>query len=568
MSVGNEIEERSSVESILEYVQILWHWAWLLILAAVIAGGLAYYLTNQQTRMYQATTLAMVNAASGSSIDTSTSLYVGQQLATTYASTMLTQPIMDAISLKVGFWVNASGITVQPITGTTLIRITVTNDNPQKAALIANTLVAVFSEQVLIDQTSRYAELKASIEEELFNMNNQIAATQERLTAVITKLGEQKQSDPANPGVIPTSDPVDLLEKSQLESTLSQYQQSRSYFIQSLQQIRLAEAQSTSSLIQKDPAIPNDSPVQPQPLRSAMLAAVVGFMLAAGIIFLIVFLQDEIRDPEEITRKWGIPILGLITSHKPNGATIITMAHPRSPISEAFRSLRTNLQFSGVDSPLRTLVVTSASPSDGKTSVVANLATVLAQNSKKVVIVDSDLRRPRLHKIFSLSNRLGLSDYFLRPADQLTGVIKKTKIEGLSIITSGSLPPNPSELLNSARMMEVVKLLSTHFDTLIMDTPPLLAVTDALVLAPRVDGVILVMDPTKTKRGEIRHAIEQLQRVNANLLGVVLNNIKIRRSQYYYNRSYYYGKGYGNLDENSVDSGIPENIKKSKESES
>ena len=568
MSLDTEVEERSSLESILEYTHILWHWAWLLILAAVIAGAAAYYLTNQQTRIYEATTLAMVNAASGSSVDTSNSLYVGQMLATTYTNTMLTQPVMQGVSQRLGFEINSDEIKVQPITGTSLIRVTVTDEDPVKAALIANTVVSVFSEQVLVDQTSRYTELKISLEEELTNMNNQIADVQERLAIVTSKLSEPIELDPANPTIIPTMNPVDLLEKSQLESTLTQHQQSRTYFIQSLQQVKLAEAQSTSSLIQKDPAVPDFTPVQPQPIRSSLLAGVVGLMLAAGIVFLIAFLEDEIRDPEEITRKWGIPILGLITNHKPNGNTIITMSQPRSPVSEAYRSLRTNLQFSGIDNPLKTILVTSASPSDGKTSVVANLATVMAQNSKEVVVVDSDLRRPRIHKIFSLSNRIGLSDYFIRPSDQMAGVMKSSKVKGLSVITSGSLPPNPSELLNTTKMVEVIKKLGTHFDIVILDTPPLLAVTDALVLAPRVDGVILVIDPVKTKRGALRHAIEQLQQVKANLLGVVLNNVRINRSQYYYNRNYYYGKSYGVSDGEPLDPDVRTNVPKSKDTES
>ena len=543
MGMTTENEERSSLESILEYIQILWHWTWLLLLAAVIAGGVAYYITNRQQRVYQATTLVQVNAASGTSIDTYTSLYLGQQLATTYTSTMLTRPVMDAVSAKLGFAVGVGQVSVQTISNTSLIKVTVTDEDPEKAALIANTLVAVFSEQVLTDQTSRYKDLKSSLETELSNLDNQIDLTQQKLSAVITKMESVSSTDPS---IEPTLDPADILAKSQYESIISQYQQSRAYIVQTYQQLKLAEAQATSSLIQKDPAIPVYNPVQPQPLKSGMLAAVVGFMLAAGVIFLIAFLQDEIRDPEEITRKWGVPVLGLITSYKPEGGNpIITVSQPRAPVSEAYRSVRTNLQFSGVDKPLRTLLITSASPSDGKTSVVSNLSTVMAHNNKEVVVIDCDLRRPTIHKVFGLTNRLGLSDYFIRTTDRLTGVVKKTNTKGLSVITSGSLPPNPSELLNSSKMMDIINFLGTHFDTLILDTPPLLAVTDALVLAPRVDGVILVMDPTKTKRGAIRHAIEQLKRVNANLLGVVLNNIKVKRSQYYYNRNYYYGKRYG-----------------------
>lgn len=563
MSLDIESEERSSLESVLEYAQILWHWAWLLVLAAIIAGGVAYFITNRQQRIYQATTLVQVNAASGTSIDTYTSLYLGQQLATTYTSTMLTRPVMDAVSEKLGFPVAAGQVNVQTVSNTSLIKVTVTDQDPEKAALIANTLVTVFAEQVLSDQTSRYKDLKSSLETELTNLDKQIDLTQQKLSAVITKMESVSSTDPS---IEPTLDPADVLAKSQYESIISQYQQSRAYIVQTYQQLKLAEAQATSSLIQKDPAIPNYDPVQPQPLKSGMLAAVVGLMLAAGIIFLVAFLQDEIRDPEEITRKWGVPILGLITSYKPNGNPIITVSQPRAPVSEAYRSVRTNLQFSGVDKPLRTLLITSASPSDGKTSVVANLSTVMAHNNKEIAVIDCDLRRPTIHKVFGLTNRLGLSDYFLRPADRLTGVVKKSSTKGLSIITSGSLPPNPSELLNSSKMMDIIKFLGTHFDTLILDTPPLLAVTDALVLAPRVDGVILVMDPTKTKRGAIRHAIDQLNRVNANLLGVVLNNIKVKRSQYYYNRNYYYGKRYGKtanepVEETPGDENIPSEMK-------
>jgi len=336
---------------------------------------------------------------------------------------------------------------------------------------------------------------------------------------------------------------------------LSQYQQARSYLVSDYQQLKLSEVQSTSSLNQKDPAVPNLVPIQPQPMRSALLAAVVGFMLAAGVIFLITFLEDTIHDPEEITRKWGVPVLGVISRYESTPATVITMSQPRSPVSESFRSLRTNLQFAGVAKPLQTILVTSPSPEDGKTSVVANLANVISQNNRKVLVIEADLRKPRIHKIFQLSNRTGLTDYFLHSQDQLTGAIKKTEMKGVFVVTSGSLPPNPSELLGSDRMMEVVKLLGTHFNTIILDTPPLLAVTDALVLAPRVDGVILVIDPKKTKRGGVQHAIEQLKHVNANLLGVVLNNVKFKNSPYYYNRDYYYGKPYGKAAEEAQDSG-------------
>ena len=207
-------------------------------------------------------------------------------------------------------------------------------------------------------------------------------------------------------------------------------------------QIKLAEVQSATTINQIDQAVANPEPIQPQPLKSAGLAAVVGLMVAAGIVFLIAFLQDEVRDPRGVYPQVGCAGGG--SDHPLSfraGFHLITMSKPRMPVSEAFRSLRTNLQFSGIDAQLRTVLITSASPSDGKSSVVANLATVIAQSDRDVVVVDGDMRRPTLHKVFKLSNRIGLSDYFIRTPDKMTGVVKKTKVNGLNIIISGSLPP-------------------------------------------------------------------------------------------------------------------------------
>jgi non-specific protein-tyrosine kinase len=353
----------------------------------------------------------------------------------------------------------------------------------------------------------------------------------------------------------------------QLQTTLSQYQQSYNSLFQSYQSVLLAEAQATSTIVIKNPAVPNGYPIAPQPMRSAMLAAVVGLMVAAGIIFLIEFLDDTIRDPQEITRRLGIPILGMIVSYKSSaGEALVTVRHPRSPISEAFRSLRTNLQFAGVETPIRSLLVTSPSPSDGKTTIVANLASVIAQSGRNVVIVDADLRRPRIHKMFQLSNRVGLTDQFIRMQDRFDGSLKSTEVANLHAITSGNLPPNPSELLSSRRMLEILKLLSEQFNTVIIDSPPTLLVTDAIVLAQRVDGVLLVVKPSVTKWASLRQAIEQLQRVKANLLGIVVNDINVGRSRYYYYRGYYkqkYGKGY-----HYAENDAPELVAESKSSDS
>ena len=525
----NELEERSSLESILEYARIILRWAWLIVLVALVAGFISYFLANQQPRVYQSRTLVMVSGGSSSALDSYTSSYLGIQLASTYVRTMLTQPTIDAVSAELGFKVNAGQISVSQLENSQLINITVTDQDPNRAALIANTLVTVFADQIEKEQTFRYTELLQGLENELATTDAQIQDVTLRLADLEVAL--------SNEFVEP--DPQDLATQSQLEANLSQLRSSRSYLYSSYQSIKLAEAQSTSTIIVKDPAVPNLSPIQPQPMRSAMLSAVVGAMLVAGLVFLVTLLQDQIRDPDEFPKRWGIPVLGMISKFNSNKSAIITQSQPRSPDAEAFRGLRTNLQFSNIDSPIKTLLITSPSPADGKSTIAANLATVIAQNEQDVILIDCDMRRPTLHKLFKVSNRLGLSDYFIRSTDKLSGLVKKLNPDRLRLITSGNLPPNPSELLGSKKMVEMLNLLIKRVDLLIFDTPPILVVTDALVLAPRVDGVILVIDTKKTKRAAVKNAIEQLHQVNANIFGVVLNNTRSKRTQYYRSRNYY-----------------------------
>ena len=548
-----DFEERSSLDSIIDYAQTLWRWLWLLLLVAIAAGAIAYYFTDRQPRVYESSTKAMVNVVSGSNTnDAYTAIYTGPKLADTYAQTMITEALLASVAERLGYPVTGE-VTAVAGENSPIFTVTVKDDDPQKAADTANAVVSVFSEKVRSDQLSRYAELKKSLENEIAVIDAELTTINESLAELEIKDAEYEAAKERAakleaqgleaPEVI--RDTQDYVKRAELELAKTQYQSNRSSLFYNLQQIRLTEVQSATTITQISQAVPNPEPIAPKPLMSAGLAALVGLFVSGGLLFLVAYLQDEIRDPSEISRRWGVPVIGLITNYNPGQEPLITLSKPRMPVSESFRSLRTNLRFSGIDTPLHTLLVTSPSPGDGKSSIAANLATVIAQSDQDVVVVDGDMRRPMMHKLFKQSNRLGLSDYFIRTPEKMNGVIKKTAVNRLSIITSGSLPPNPSELLSSTKMHEIIGLLTRHFDMVILDSPPLLAVTDAFVLAKSVDGVILVVDPKKTKRGAIFQAIEQLQRLDARLLGVVLNNIKVKRSSYYYNREYYYSKHYG-----------------------
>lgn len=215
-------------------------------------------------------------------------------------------------------------------------------------------------------------------------------------------------------------------------------------------------------------------------------------------------------------------------------SVLVTVTNPRSPISEAYRTLRTNLEFSSLDKTIRSMVVTSAAPEEGKSTTLANLAVTIAQAGKKVILVDCDLRRPSLHQIFAVRSPVGFTDMMRDDTLMAKPPLQDTCVSNLFLLTSGTLPPNPSELLASRRMSELITALYEHADILLFDAPPIIAVTDAAVLASKVDAVLLVISAGKTKREHARQAKALLEKVNARLIGTVLNNVKGETSMYQY----------------------------------
>ncbi|MCI0478410.1 MAG: CpsD/CapB family tyrosine-protein kinase [Anaerolineales bacterium] len=215
-------------------------------------------------------------------------------------------------------------------------------------------------------------------------------------------------------------------------------------------------------------------------------------------------------------------------------STLITISNPRSPISEAFRTLRTNLEFTSLDKPIRSMVVTSASPEEGKSTTLANLAVAVAQAGKKVILVDCDLRRPSLHQIFDARNTPGFTDMMRDDALMNQPPLQETAVPNLFLLPSGTIPPNPAELLASRRMSDVIAALQQHAEIVLFDAPPVIAVTDAAVLSSKVDAVLLVVSAGKTKREHAKKAKALLDKVNAHLIGTVLNNVKGESNLYQY----------------------------------
>ncbi len=214
--------------------------------------------------------------------------------------------------------------------------------------------------------------------------------------------------------------------------------------------------------------------------------------------------------------------------------TLITLTDPRSAAAEAYRTLRTNLTFAGLDKPIESLLVTSPGPDEGKSVALANLAVAMAQGERRTIIVDADLRRPTLHQIFGVSNGRGLTTMFVEPEAMADPPLLETGVENLWLLPSGPLPPNPADLLGSRRMEEIINALRARADVLLFDAPPVVAVTDAAVLGMKVDGVLLVVTAGRTRRDDVQRARELLERVHVRIIGAVLTDAPSGRMPRYY----------------------------------
>jgi capsular exopolysaccharide synthesis family protein len=314
-----------------------------------------------------------------------------------------------------------------------------------------------------------------------------------------------------------------------------------------------------------DEALDPVAPFSPNIPATVGGGVAVGLLLGLGFTLLRDIVDRTLKTPGDIEEHFGMTCLGLIPeiTHKTNSKRkrrrasaradietsdnpdLIVALRPESSVAEAFRVVRTNLMFMSPDQPCRAIAVTSALPSEGKTTVASNLAIVLAQSGLRVVLVDTDLRRPRLHRSFGLSNDVGVT---LACAAQLPidECIRQTEVDNLSVLTSGPIPPNPAEMLHSERFAELVAELRTRFDRVIFDSPPVLPVTDAAVLSRLIDGMVVVGRGFKTDRNAVSTALRALIDVKTHIIGVIINAIDLRRRDYkeyyyYYRREGYYG---------------------------
>lgn len=443
-------------------------------------------------------------------------LLISHQLAQTYGIVLAGRPVLEAAIAQLGLSLSpdqlAKSIKVDSVTGTQMLRLRVEDPDPSQAMLLANTIAGAFVARVRAQLVEPYSERLISLQKQIDELSALIEGTQ---TQIKTRTEENTRAE---------------TELASLESLQAEHRSDYRSLQQDYEQLRVAATQAADAVIITEPARPPESPEQKLIFYIA-LAIMVGAILGTGAAFLLEYLNDTIRTPDDINRFLGLGTIGIIFRLRRSEERLIVAAQPRSPVAEAFRVLATNIRFTSLDKPLRSLLVTSPNPGEGKSLVVANLASAIAHSEQSVVAVDADLRYPSLHHLFGVDQTEGLTGSLLQ--GNIDGNLQSAGFERLMILPCGDLPPNPAEAIGSVRMRTLLDELAHKVDLVLIDCPPVLPVADALNLASAVDGVLLVLRAGKTRVKVAREAVESLRKVGARVIGVVLNDLPAHRGKYY-----------------------------------
>ncbi len=310
--------------------------------------------------------------------------------------------------------------------------------------------------------------------------------------------------------------------------------------IKKIKEQSIIEQVRSANVLLVEKAEKSGTPVTPRTTRNLLISVMLGLLSGIGMAFFVEYLDQTIKNPEEAEAKLGISILGMIPLIETTEYPIdkLVEKQPLSPFTENYKAIRTALLLSAADQPPKRILISSAQPGEGKTVTAINLATAIAQSEYKVLLIDADLRKSRVHKALGLHNSKGLSTYLAGASDM--DIIQQGPVPNLFVIPAGPVPPNPSELLSSNRLNFMIRALSEEYDILIFDSPPLLSVTDALILSKVLDGTVIVAKAGKTVYDDVKHALKNLSDLNAHTLGVVINAFDTKKNEYYYRYYNYY----------------------------
>jgi capsular exopolysaccharide synthesis family protein len=515
-----------------KYIFPLRKWWWLLVASTLIAVMFSSLSVLRQPTIYQSRTTLMIGTTITDPNPTSNELMLGQQLAAAYADLANREIVRNATkdALKIN---RLPDYTARALPNTQLIEIVVNDTIPERAQIVANGLADQLMHLGPISAQPQDRGRQEFIHQRLNNLETQIKETESEIEKLQGELADTFSAEQIK----------DKQEQiTSLESKLSSMENNYGLLLSNTQQGAL----NTLTIIESAELPTN--PIGPMKGLTILLAAVVGFALAAGEAYLLEYLDDSLKSPDAVMRLFSASIIGHVFEQgdgKNEEDQLYNADDLDHPIAEAFRSLRTNIEISQADRPLKTILVSSADIGDGKTSVAANLALSMAQREKKVVLIDADLRKPKIHEFFELTNDRGLVDLISGRA-AIGDVLQFKNDRKVAVLTTGNTPPNPAELLSSKKMEQLLCQLEETTDVVIIDGPPFI-VADAMILASRVDGVLMVVRPGHTRESLAKAAIEHIRLVGAKVVGVVLNRIPLRGADYYAGKSSlftYYGSNY------------------------
>ena len=505
-----------------DYLRVLWVRRWILVLAVVVMVAATYGFSASQDPVYEATAQFRVVApvdpvvtenSRGSQVSPETEIEVLQSA-----------PVVNRVKERLGGM--APPIMAEPVSGTEFVKITGESGDPESAAAIPNAYVDAYIDYRRQQTTDTLTPLRDRAQASFDQLQNEI----NDLTAQLNATSPLTQPTTYN----------DLLDRRSAAQNLQS--PIRAEIDRLNTQISIGI---TGGAREGTPAEPPTEPSKPKPVRNALLALPVGLIFGVGLVFLFEYLDDSIKSKDDLQRATGagLPVLGLIPAvpwRDRAQAHVVSVENPTSPPSEAYRSLRTSVQFLGVDQPLHCLQMTSASQGEGKTTTSTNLALMMARAGERpIVVVDCDLRRPRLHEFFDLPNDIGFTSVLLGKVPISAALQRFDDEPGLAVLVSGPIPSDPSELLASKRTAEVLASLRADGALVLLDTPPVLPVTDALVVSKWVDAVLMVTAAGQTTRRQVHRAMELLAQVDAPLVGTVLNKAPTGVGGYGYGYGYY-----------------------------
>lgn len=504
-----------------DYLRVLRRHKMVIIGSVVALVGLALADSYLKTPLYAArATVLLQPRGSESLFDPNTGSYNDPtRTLETEIEVLKSEPVQDAVRKEMG---DVPGVIARGVGQTDVIEMVVQSAKPTQAARAANAYAKAyvdFRRKQAVDNllaASEQIQTKvSSIQTQIDGLDLQVdQAPAAQQSAVRQNLGPQK----------------DALIKQQAA------------FKERLDQVQVDAALTSGRGQLVTPASIPTSPFSPTPVRSAVIALFLGLLLGMGLAFLLDHLDDSINTKDDLDRALGgIPVVGLIPAiagwKAKEETRLVSITDPRSPATEAYRTLRTSIQFLAVERPVRTLAITSPTAQEGKTTTLANLAVALASAGQRVCIACCDLRRPRIHDFFGLDNSNGLTSVLLGDAPLSSAIQAVPGQSRLSVLASGPLPPNPADLLSSARTTDVLATLRDRFDIVLIDCPPVLPVTDPLIMAGKVDAMLLACYAGTTSRKAVARTVELLRQVDAPLMGAVLSAVSTEGA---YGYAYYY----------------------------